>query len=113
VLDFPIDQVLIPAALFVFGVVVELLLRWKGSNVWLLAACGAAGAIAITSWISAAMPSDGGIEGPGGDHASSVLLTCIAAGALAAVLGGATWRLGRALRASAPPTVSATVGATA
>lgn len=112
VLGFPIDQVLIPAALFVFGVVVELLLRWKGAKPWLLAGCGAAGAIAITWWISSAMQSPGGIEA--GEHASSVLLTCVAAGLLAALLGGATWRLGRALRASnIPPAVSATVGAAA
>jgi hypothetical protein len=113
VLGFPIDQVLIPSALFVFGIVVELLLRWKGANAWLLAGCGAAGAIAITWWISSAMQSDISIERSAGGYTSSVLLTCIAAGALAAVLGGATWRLGRALRASTAPAVSTTVGAAA
>ncbi|PRC43330.1 hypothetical protein C6A85_000000105925 [Mycobacterium sp. ITM-2017-0098] len=46
----------------------------------------------------------------GGGHAGSILLTCVAGGLLAGVLGGATWRLGRALRASVVP---ASVGASA
>ena len=66
----------------------------------LLAGCGAVGAIAITWWISSGAQSEG-IEGAGpGEHTTDVLLTCVAAGVLAALLGGATWRLGRALRAS-------------
>ncbi|KWX24581.1 hypothetical protein AFM11_07820 [Mycolicibacterium wolinskyi] len=100
VLSFPIDMLLIPEMVCVFGVLVELLLRWKDATAWLLAGCGAAGAIAITWWISSGAQSEG-IEGAGpGEHTTDVLLTCVAAGVLAALLGGATWRLGRALRAS-------------
>ena len=114
-LGFPIDMVLIPAMVFVFGVVVELLLRWRGASAWLLAGTGAAGAIAIT-WLLGSMASGGvdlGGDG-GGGPAGSILLTCVAAGLLAGVLGGATWRLGRALRASnTSPAVSTTVGASA
>jgi hypothetical protein len=115
-LNFPIDMVLIPALVFVFGVVVELLLRWRGANAWLLAGSGAVGAIAII-WLLGAMGSGGSDIGDsegGGGHAGSVLLTSVTAGTLAAVLGGATWRLGQALRASnSGPAVSATVGASA
>jgi hypothetical protein len=100
-LGFPIDMVLIPAIVFVFGVVVELLLRWTGSSAWLLAACGAAGAVAII-WLLSSLDSGGvdlgGEDGGGG--AGSILLTCVAGALLTGVLGGATWRLGRALRAS-------------
>jgi hypothetical protein len=50
----------------------------------------------------------------GGGHAGSILLTCVAGGLLAGVLGGATWRLGQALRAAnATPAVSVTVGGVA
>lgn len=111
-LGFPIDMVLIPAIVFVFGVVVELLLRWRGSSPWLLAGSGAAGLIAIT-WLLSSMGSGGvdlGGEDDGGP-AGGVLLTCVVGGLLAGLLGGATWRLGRALRASnAPPAASAAVG---
>ncbi len=100
-LGFPIDMVLIPAIVFVFGVVVELLLRWRGASAWLLAGSGAAGVIAIT-WLLSSMGSEGVDLGgeDGGGHAGSILLTCVVEGLLAGVLGGATWRLGRALRAS-------------
>jgi hypothetical protein len=112
-LGFPIDMVLIPALVFVFGVVVELLLRWRDANAWLLAGSGAVGAIAII-FVLGAMGSGGSDIGGDDGHAGSVLLTSIVAGTLGAVLGGATWRLGRALRASnAPPAVSETVGASA
>ncbi len=114
-LGFPIEMVVIPAMVFVFGGVVELLLRWRGASAWLLAGSGAAGVVAIT-WLLGWMGSGGvdlGDEGEGGP-AGSILLTCVTAGLLAGVLGGATWRLGRALRASnATPAVSATVGGTA
>lgn len=113
-LGFPVDMVLIPAMVFVFGVVVELLLRWRGASAWQLAGSGAAGLIAIT-WLLGLMESGGvdlGGEDGGGD-AGSILLTCVAGGMLAGVLGGATWRLGRALRASnATPAVGATVSGT-
>ncbi|MET0702657.1 MAG: hypothetical protein ABWY93_23635 [Mycobacterium sp.] len=108
-LGFPIDMVLIPAIICVFGVVVEFLLRWRGASASLLAGSGAVGLIAIT-WLLDSMGS-GGIDlgaedGEGG--AASILLTCVAGGLLAGVLGGATWRLGRALRASnAAPGVGA------
>ncbi|MBY0291354.1 MAG: hypothetical protein K2X52_30075 [Mycobacteriaceae bacterium] len=108
-LGFPVDIVLIPAMVFVFGVVIELLLRWRGASAWLLAGSGAVGAIAIT-WLLGLIGSGGvdlGDEG-GGGPAGSILLTCVVAGLLAGVLGGATWRLGRALRASnATPAVGA------
>jgi len=113
VLGFPIEQLLIPAMVFVFGVVVELL-RWRGASAWLLAGSGAAGAIAIT-WLLGSMGS-GGVDlgGDDGGPAGSIVLTCVAAGALAGVLGGATSRLGRALRASnKAPAANATVGASA
>ncbi|OBB56037.1 hypothetical protein A5757_03105 [Mycobacterium sp. 852013-51886_SCH5428379] len=106
---FPIDMVLIPAIVCVFGVVVELLLRWRGSSAWLLGGSGAAGLIAI-AWLLSSMGSGGVDLGgeDGGGHAGSVLLTCLAGGLLAGVLGGATWRLGRALRATnATPAVGA------
>ncbi len=113
-LGFPIDMVLIPAMVFVFGVIVELLLRWRGASAWLLAGTGAAGAIAIT-WLLGSMAGGTDLGGDGGGGpAGSILLTCVAAGLLAGVLGGATWRLGRALRASNTlPAVSTTVGASA
>jgi uncharacterized membrane-anchored protein YitT (DUF2179 family) len=102
-------MVLIPAIVFVFGVVVEFLLRWRGSSAWLLAGSGAAGVIAIV-WLLSSMGS-GGVDlgGEDGDGpAGSILLTCVAGGLLAGVLGGATWRLGRALRGSnATPPVGA------
>lgn len=111
---FPIDMVLIPAIVFVFGVVVELLLRWRRASAWLLAGSGAAGVIAIT-WLLHSMGS-GGVDlgGEDGGGVGSLLLTCVAGGLLAGVLGGATWRLGRALRASnATPAASVTVGGAA
>ncbi|MDV3129819.1 hypothetical protein M1247_33280 [Mycobacterium sp. 21AC1] len=99
-LAFPVDMLLIPAMVFVFGLLVELVLHFRNANAWLLACSGAVGAIVITWWISSGTSSEG-IEGAApGEHTTSVALTCIAAGALAAVLGGATWRLGRALRSS-------------
>jgi hypothetical protein len=108
-------MVVIPAMVFVFGGAVELLLRWRGASAWLLAGSGAAGAVAIT-WLLGWMGSGGvdlGDEGEGGP-AGSILLTCITAGPIAGVLGGATWRLGLALRASnAAPAVSVTAGGTA
>jgi hypothetical protein len=110
-LGFPVDMVLIPAIVFVFGVVVEFLLRWRGASAWLLAGSGAAGVVAIT-WLLSSMGS-GGIDLGGEDgegSAGSILLTCVAGGLLAGLLGGATWRLGRALRAS---NATITVGASA
>lgn len=114
-LGFPIDMVLIPAIVFVFGVVVELLLWWRGPSPWLLAGAGAAGVIAITVLLGTL--GSGGVDlggeddgGPGG----SLALTCVAGGLFAGLLGGATWRLGRALRASSEaPAVGAIVGGTA
>jgi len=110
-LGFPVDMVLIPAIVCVFGVVVEILLRWTGSSAWLLAGCGAAGAVAII-WLLSSMESGGvdlGGEDDGGG-AGSILLTCIAGALLTGGLGGATWRLGRALRAS---NATSAVGASA
>ncbi len=88
-LGFPIEQLVIPAGVFVFSVVVELLLRWRGASAWLLGLCGGVGAIAITWWLTAS-----GDEGPSG----GVVLTCVAAGVIAALLGAAVWRLGYAMR---------------
>lgn len=114
-LGFPIDMVMIPAIVFVFGVVVELLLRWRGASPWLLAGSGAAGVIAIT-WLLNSMGSGGVDLGgeDGGGSAGSLLLTCVAGSLLTGALGGATWRLGRALRASNTTTaVSVTVSGAA
>jgi hypothetical protein len=107
-LGFPFDMVLIPAIVFVFGVVVEFLLRWRGASAWLLAGSGAAGVVAIT-WLLSSLGSGGVDLGgeDGGGQAGGILLTCVAGGLLAGVLGGATWRLGRALRASATASVGA------
>lgn len=111
-LEFPVDMVLIPAIVFVFGIVVELLLRWRGPSAWLLAASGAAGVIAIV-WSLSSLGS-GGVDLGGEDgegQAGSILLTCVVGGLLAGVLGGATWRLGWALRASnATPACSVSGG---
>jgi hypothetical protein len=88
-LGFPIEQLVIPAGVFVFGIVVELLLRWRGASAWLLAACGGVGAIAIAWWLTTF-----GDEGQSG----AVVLTFVAAGVIAALLGAAIWRLGYAMR---------------
>jgi hypothetical protein len=77
------EQMIIPAAVFGFGAVVELLLRWRGPSALLLGLCGGVGAIVITWWLAAT-----------GD----VVLTCLAAGVFAALAGAATWRLGHAMR---------------
>ncbi|PRC56146.1 hypothetical protein C6A85_40100, partial [Mycobacterium sp. ITM-2017-0098] len=69
-LGFPIDMVLIPAIVFVFGGIVELLLRWGGASAWLLAGCGAAGVIAISLLLSSM--GSGGVDlggEDGGGHA--------------------------------------------
>ena len=110
---FPIDMVLIPAIVFVFSALVELLLRWRDASAWLLAGSGAAGVIAI-SWLLRSLGS-GGVDlgGEEGEYAGSVLLTCVAGGLLAGALGGATYRLGQALLAANAPAVSVTVGGTA
>ncbi|GAS86536.1 hypothetical protein [Mycolicibacterium brisbanense] len=88
-LGFPIERVLIPAAVLVFSVLVELLLRWKGSSAWLLAGSGAVGALAITWWLESGMRHQPG---------DNVVFTCVASAVIAAILGAATVRLGRALR---------------
>jgi hypothetical protein len=110
-LGFPVDMVVIPAVVFVFGGVVELLLRWRGASPWLLAGSGALGVIAIIGLLSSI--GSGGVDlggEDGGGQAGSMSSTCVAGGLLAGVLGGATWRLGRALRASNATT---SVGASA
>ena len=110
-LGFPFDMVLIPAIVFVFGVVVEFLLRWRGASAWLLAGSGAAGVVAIT-WLLSSLGSGGVDLGgeDGGGNAGDILQTAVAGGLLAGLLGGATWRLGRALRES---NVAPSVGASA
>jgi hypothetical protein len=90
---FPIEQLMIPAAVFVFSVVVEMLLRWRGVSAWLLGASGGVGAIAITWWLMGS-----GDETDGGGQSGGVVLTCVAAGVVAALLGVAIWRLGYAMR---------------
>ncbi|WP_396933176.1 hypothetical protein [Mycolicibacterium sp.] len=89
-LRFPVDMLIVPACVFVFGIVVELVLRWRGANAWLLAGLGAAGAVAISWWLGSGMD---------GEPAANVAATSAAAAVLGAVLGAATQRLGQAMRA--------------
>jgi hypothetical protein len=92
---FPVEQLVIPAAVFVFGVAVELLLRWRGASAWLLGLYGAVGATTVTWWLTTS-------GGDAGEQSGSVVLSCLAAGVIAALLGAATWRLGHAMRGANP-----------
>jgi hypothetical protein len=95
-LGFPVERLILPTAVFVFSVVVELLLRWRDATVWLLGLYGGVGAVAIMWWVTAQFGSG---HGPYGDESSSgLVLTCIAAGVLGALIGMAIWRLGYAMR---------------
>ncbi|MGV9800456.1 hypothetical protein ACWDTP_20660 [Mycobacterium sp. NPDC003449] len=85
-LGFPVDMLMVPAAVFGFGIVVELVLRVRGAGAWRLAGLGAVGAVAIAWWLGSSGTAVG------------TAATCAAAGGLAALLGGATFRLGRTMR---------------
>jgi hypothetical protein len=89
--EFPLEQLVIPAAVFVYSIVVEMMLRLRGATAWLLGLCAGVGAIAITWWITAGFPSGEEFD------AGSVVINCFAAGVIAALLGIAIWRLGYAM----------------
>jgi hypothetical protein len=96
-LGFPVERLILPTAVFVFSVVVELLLRWRDATVWLLGLYGSVGAVAIIWWVNVQFSGDG--DGPDAGRSSpSLVLTCIAAGVLGALIGMAIWRLGYAMR---------------
>jgi hypothetical protein len=96
-LGFPVERLILPTAVFVFSVVVELLLRWRDATVWLLGLYGSVGAVAIIWWVNVQFSSDG--DGPDAGRSSpSLVLTCVAAGVLGALIGMAIWRLGYAMR---------------
>ena len=101
-LGFPIDQLILPAAVFVFSVVVELLLRWRGATVWLLGLYGGVGAVAIIWWVDVQFAGDDGGR-DAGQSSPSLVLTCVAAGVIGALLGMAIWRLGYAMRLANTP----------
>jgi hypothetical protein len=96
-IGFPVERLVLPAAVFVFGVLVELLLRWREANAWLLGLYGGIGAAVITWWVTTQF--GGGDHGPYRDEASNgLVLTCVAAGVFGALVSMAIWRLGYALR---------------
>jgi len=95
-IGFPVQRLVIPTAVLVFSVVVELLLRWREATVWLLGSCGGVGAVVIMWWVTVQF---GGNEGPyDGESPSALLLTCVGAGVIGALIGVAIWRLGYAMQ---------------
>ena len=94
-LGFPIERLVLPAAVFVFSVVVELLLRWSGASAWLLGLYG--GSVRDRDHLVARVTVQfGGVDLRTRRRAGrgQLVLTCVAAGVLGAVIGVATSRLG-------------------
>jgi hypothetical protein len=111
-LGFPTEHVIIPAAVLVFSIVVELLLRLREATAWALGLYGGVGAFAVTWWLS---QTGDGHQGPeSGLDTSSTVFTSVASGALGVIVGLAIWRLGYAMRlARTAHTVRTDVGASA
>jgi hypothetical protein len=95
----PVERLLIPAAVLMLSVVVEVLMRWRQVTTWLMGLYAGGGAFAITWLVTGALGFDGDVDGfEAGEPSSSALLSCVVAGALAAVFGMATRRFGQAMR---------------
>jgi hypothetical protein len=100
-----------PIGVGLAGLLLALVQRRRSLTGWLLGTSAVLAAVFLIVWIALTPGGFGGNDDEGGDG-GNLVLTMVALGVVAFVLGSATWRLGRALRA-AGTIPAAPLGATA
>lgn len=101
-LAFTIDQVWVPLGAALVGVVLALLQYWRPLPGWALGLYTAIASLLVVGWVLLMPASGGGGGGMGGGGAeeTNLVVTLAVLSALSLVVGWASWRWGRALRAA-------------
>jgi hypothetical protein len=100
-----------PIGVGIAGLLLALVQRRRSLTGWMLGTSAVLAAVFLIVWIALTPGGFGGSDDGGGDG-GNLVLTMVALGVVAFVLGSATWRLGRALRV-AGTIPAAPLGATA